>query len=95
MDNSLEYRLPYTGKELSIWSLKLKNCLFSYADKIAKKQCVIYGVFKDNKLHYAIEILDGEINQALGYSNKEINQTDKNDISVWFTNYFSLAGNNY
>jgi len=82
--DSLEYRLPRSGKELSEWSIQLKNCLFSYADKIYMKQSIVYGVFKNNEINYAIEISNGRIIQALGYLNKKINQVDKSYIDEWF-----------
>lgn len=85
--NTLEYKLPFTGEELSSWSIKLNNCLFSYAENIYKRHSIIYGVFKKKELVYALEIYNENIVQAVKHSNLPIQSKDMELITDWFQVY--------
>lgn len=50
--------------------------MYSYANRIHEDQSIIYDVFVDRDLKYVVEIQPGEIVQALGASNKPINDND-------------------
>ena len=81
---NLEFKLPYTGNELNKWGEDLENCMFSYHPSIAKKDTVIYGVFKNKQLLYAVEIVNGSVNQASGKYNQEVLAEDNRVIELWF-----------
>ena len=55
----------------------------SYAQGIIKKRTVIFGVFIEDKLHYAIEVKGVYLYQSLGKYNKPINQNDMLVIKNW------------
>ncbi|SFV60810.1 hypothetical protein MNB_SM-6-108 [hydrothermal vent metagenome] len=52
----LEFRLPLTARELSLWAKMLHNCMFGYIKRIHQHKSIIYGIFKDKELLYAIEL---------------------------------------
>jgi len=52
----LDFRLPLTAKELSLWAKLLHNCMFGYTKKIHQHKSIIYGVFKNDELLYAVEL---------------------------------------
>lgn len=80
---NLEFKLPKTIHELYKWSKKLNNCMFGYSADIHLQKSVIYGVFKDVKLLYAIEIQDAKIVQAKANSNMSVNSCDMETIREW------------
>ena len=85
--DTLEFRLPNNGEDLSAYSIVLNNCLFGYAENIKKKLTVVYGVFKDNKLVYALEIHNEHIVQAVKRSNLPIGSHDYQLILEWFNTH--------
>ena len=60
---NLEFRLPKTVYQLDFWSKLLHNCMFGYSNMIHNKQTIIYGVFKNDTLVYAVEIKNNKIVQ--------------------------------
>lgn len=79
-----EFRLPKTILVLQQWAQQLSNCMFGYSAAIHQGQSIIYGVFKDGVLTYAIEIKNNKIIQALGKHNKPIESEDRAEIDSWF-----------
>lgn len=79
-----EYHLPETIYALHQWSQQLSNCMHGYSRDIHRGQSLIYGVFKDDILTYAIEIRRNRIVQALGKHNKHIEAEDREEIDRWF-----------
>ena len=73
-----------TVTELFEWAKKLNNCIYSYSNSIHQGRSIIYGVFIDNDLKYAVEIQSGKIVQALGDSNKPVSNNDMQIIERWF-----------
>jgi len=65
----VELRLPKTGEELARWGAWLENCLVNYIMDVASGKSVILGVFKNNELCYALELVDGKIVQFSGLRN--------------------------
>jgi len=88
LHEGLEFKLPSSIQELSLWSALLKNCMFSYADKIMHQNSIIYGVFAKNKLLYAIELQEFQITQARAYANATIPEDDMKIIKKWEQKYF-------
>ena len=80
----MSFVLPKTIIELIEWARCLNNCMYSYANRIHEGKSTIYGVFVDHCLTYAVEIQSGKIVQALGVSNKSINDNDMPIIEHWF-----------
>ena len=85
---SFEYRLPTTTHILSQWAQYLDNCMLSYAREIHKRNRIIFGVFKEDVLSYAVEIREHKIVQSLGYDNKPINPEDSKEIDLWFKDVY-------
>lgn len=80
---NLKFLLPKTMQELHLWSKKLNNCMFGYARGIHAKNSIIYGVFKEQSLLYAIRLKNNKIVQAKGYSNKNICDEDMRVVRDW------------
>ena len=81
---TLSFKLPMNNNQLGFWSNELNNCMFSYVTDIQKGLSTIYGVYKNQNLKYAVEIQFGKIVQALGASNKSIDEDDMQIIEQWF-----------
>lgn len=87
----LEYRLPETIHMLQQWSQELRNCMYGYSRAIHHGNTIIYGVFKENTLTYAIEIRGRKIVQALGKCNKHIEAAERVEIDMWFKDVYIPA----
>lgn len=83
----LKFKLPRDTKTLKYWSLLLQNCMNGYAINIQSGISIIYGVFRGDKLLYAIEINGDMIIQALGINNTNIPKNDMDIINLWFQEY--------
>lgn len=91
------YFLPMTVYILAAWAKKLHNCMFSYTYAIHNRESIIYGVFVDHELTYAVEISGEKIVQASGVGNQSISKDDLRLIDKWFRetyliSYFELDG---
>jgi len=86
--NDLEFRLPYVGSELSKWALSLHNCMSGYAQYIETGRTVIYGLFKNNEIVYAVEVFNNEIRQCSGKYNNDVDIEDMATIEKWFQLFF-------
>jgi hypothetical protein len=87
LHDNLIFKLPFSIEELSLWSKFLRNCMFSYAEKIQYGHSIIYGVFKEEKLLYALELNEGKIVQAKAVANQRIPQVDMEKIKLWHNKY--------
>ena len=88
MIEDLAFRLPKDTVELSKWAQELHNCMFGYANTIKSGRSIIYGVFRENKLLYAVELRAMKIAQALGKFNKKIDEIDMNVIKKWHNDFY-------
>ena len=79
-----EYRLPETINVLQCWSQQLHNCMYGYSRSIHQGHSIIYGVFKDDVLTYAVEIRGNKIVQALGKHNRRMEEDERVQIDMWF-----------
>lgn len=79
----LSFRLPINGFDLHTWGALLDNCLDIYDEWIRSKDSLIIGVFRDDKLIYAIELVENRIEQASGKNNGCINEVDMCRIEEW------------
>ncbi len=86
----LDFQLPTSVEELSLWSRLLHNCMFAYAESIQNGSCIIYGVFKEEKLLYALELSEGKIVQVKAISNQSVPQEDMQKVKVWHQKYLAL-----
>jgi len=82
----LEFRLPLTVKELSLWAKILHNCMFGYSRSIHEQRSIIYGVFKAEELLYAVELNAYKIVQAKAVSNQAVTINDMKIIKDWQKN---------
>jgi hypothetical protein len=57
--------------------------MFGYSKKVHQGKSLIYGVFKDNELLYAIELKNSRIIQAKAVSNSKIPANDMPVIKEW------------
>lgn len=81
----LDFRLPKTVAELSLWSKTLHNCMFGYSKNIYQKKSIIYGVYKDENLLYAVELKEFNVVQAKAAFNGVISSDDMEIINSWRT----------
>ena len=86
----LDFQLPTSVEELSLWSRLLHNCMFAYTESIQNGSCIIYGVFKEEKLLYAIELNEGKIVQAKAIYNQSVSQEDMKKIKAWHQQYIEF-----
>ena len=86
----LEFRLPSTVKELSLWAKMLHNCMFGYSRSIHEQRSIIYGVFRVEELLYAVELNGFRIVQAKAVSNRIVPTEDMNIINSWKSNKLVL-----
>jgi hypothetical protein len=77
------YRLPQGPAELDAWARTLRNCMFSYTRAIHNGETVIYGVFEEETLRYAVELRDLGIVQALGKENRPLPGPHREAIERW------------
>ena len=82
---ALEFRLPQNSYELERWARELSNCMFGYRNAIAAGRSLIYGIFVDDRLRYAVEIANGRITQALGRFNRPLPEEHRQEVERWFT----------
>jgi hypothetical protein len=54
--DGFKFVLPHESKTLVQWGADMKNCVASYADKAARKDCLLIGVEIDGALAYNIEM---------------------------------------
>lgn len=80
---ALEFKLPQTVYELGLWAKQLHNCMFGYVRKIHKQHSIIYGVFKEEKLLYAVELQNMRIVQAKADFNKSVPTGDMDIVHEW------------
>jgi len=80
---NLKFSLPKTVNELYRWSKALRNCMFAYSDDIHLQNSIIFGVFKEKKLLYAVEIKNNQITQAKAHSNRTVHCEDMETIKKW------------
>ena len=85
---SYKVKLPYTGKELFEWSEILANCISSYFEDIKRKEKIIYGVFENETLIFAVEITDNKIIQASAKYNKKLEEKNQVILKKWFKLFF-------
>lgn len=71
------FELPKTSLDLLEYSIKLRNCLDSYI-KIHNNKSLIFGVYKENKLKYAVEfdLISEKLVQVSGFANSRIESED-------------------
>ncbi len=82
----LEFKLPSTVKELSLWAKILHNCMFGYSRRIHQQQSIIYGVFRADELLYAVELAEFKIVQAKAVLNNVVPDEDMKIIKNWKNN---------
>jgi len=82
------YVLPKTTHTLSDWGRNLHNCMASYSREIHKKKLIIFVIFKEKKILYAIEIRGSKIVQALGKYNQDIEEEDRKEIDEWLNKVY-------
>ena len=86
--HGLSFKLPHTGRELYSWAETLSNCLFSYAKRVASADTVIYGVFENHQLLFAVELSKEGIAQATRSHNRMLLAQEKSILSLWFEQFF-------
>lgn len=72
---------------IQIWIVspqQLYNCMYGYSSAIKEGRSIIYSVYKDGILTYAVEIVGNKIIQALGKYNAKIDKEDRDIIDMWF-----------
>lgn len=82
-NSELRFVLPEDVFELSLWAKTLHNCMFGYVRQIKNGHSLIYGIFKENALLYAIEIHNTKIIQAKAAFNKLVHHDDMQIINHW------------
>ena len=89
-----EIKLPNSGAELIAWADVLNNCMASYFDMIKIKETIIYGFFKDDELKFAVEICDNSLIQASGKYNNELEDEEREILTIWMKRSFENKDGN-
>ncbi len=89
--DDLVFKLPFSAEELSLWSKILHNCMFGYIGAIQKGDSLIYGVFKNDTLLYALEFGGTKIVQAKAVSNQSIPHDDMKKIKQWHNEHSDIS----
>lgn len=82
----LTFMLPNTNFELHDWAREMANCMFIKDSEIQDNSTAVYGVFKEGKLTYAVEIKNHIIAEAKAKHNKNIPDFDFATIELWAQN---------
>jgi len=85
--NNYNVQLPQNARELFIWGEDLNNCIAGYFDEVLNKETIIYGVFRDTTLMFAVEIEDHMIVQASGKYNADLTEEENVVLDTWFKAY--------
>ena len=80
----LVYSLPKNQRELYEWGEILGNCLFSYNHAIFAGETVVYAIFIDKRLRYALEIRNDKVMQLSATYNRPIESFHKVKVEKWF-----------
>ena len=83
-----EVKLPYSGDDLYVWANELKNCLNGYLNPISKNRTTVYAFFKNNKISFAVEIIEKDIQQALGKYNQKLDEEQEKVLQIWYNMFF-------
>jgi hypothetical protein len=81
--NNLTFKLPIDSYELIEWATKLHNCMAMYAKSIRLNKTLIYGVFIDDNIKYAVRIENAKIVEMKGKYNKSIEKAETKIIEKW------------
>jgi hypothetical protein len=84
----ISYVLPLNSQTLYEWGRLLHNCLFSYRHHIVNNASIIFGLFVDGKLTYALEIRRNVIVQVSSAYNKSITNLEREKIDRWHKNIY-------
>lgn len=81
----LTFKLPKTDFELQYWGKELHNCIGLYSQKIHHSTSLIYGVFIEEKLQYAINVSHNfsHVLEAKAKYNKVISTQHLKLIDEW------------
>lgn len=82
--------LPENGMQLYDWGNQLHNCLSFYCDRIVTRNTTVFGIFKNQTLHMAIEIQDNKIIQANKKYNEKLNEEETNVVMNWYRATFEV-----
>jgi hypothetical protein len=77
------FKLPKNEFELYCWAEKLHNCMLSYSSLIKDKHTIIYGIYKNDILSYAVEIDGKNILEISGKYNNPMSKKNKKIVEKW------------
>ena len=66
------FKLPKTVQELSLWAKTLHNCMLGYKSSIHTNNSIIYGVFQNDELVFALRLKGEDIAEAKGSCNSTV-----------------------
>lgn len=81
--NGYDFKVVKETKDLYYVGLKLANCVATYRNSVLNLYSIIFVVAKNDELVACIEICDGEIVQALGYHNQNLNDEISEAVREW------------
>ncbi|CAA6807887.1 MAG: Unknown protein [uncultured Sulfurovum sp.] len=79
----ISYQLPKNNKELYKWGELLHNCLSSYSKSVLNGHKIIFALFIENQLTYAIELRNHKIVQMAAIFNSKIIKSERAKIDRW------------
>ena len=83
-----EVKLPYSGNDLYVWANALQNCLNGYLNTICENLSTVYAFFRNNKISFAVEIVENDIQQALGKYNQKLDEEQTKVLKIWYNRFF-------
>ncbi len=78
------YKLPSDAQELYEWGSILHNCLFSYKKSILNGRSIVFGLFVNRQLTYALEIRDNKIVQLSARYNRTLSEKERDKVDRWY-----------
>jgi len=86
----LDFKLPLTVKELTLWMKILHHGRVGYSRRIHQQQSIIYGIFKEEELLYFIELNGVVIVRAKAIYDRNIPNDDMSIVKDWQTNILTI-----
>jgi len=79
-EDNLSIRLPQNSHDLIDWGNELSHCVGSYGSMVAQKRCTIFGVFKEEKIKYCLQVTGRKVVQFRGKHNCSPEKEDSEKV---------------
>lgn len=93
LEDGYKIKVMEDKNELLLWGEKLSHCIGNevYTKEASKGNCLLLGIYKNNKPFANIEIEDGEITQAKAKGNRELNKKEASIIFQALQDHYIIS----